>query len=334
VRHPRPLLFALSLVALTVGVPVAAEPEAPSAASLAVVDFSGADSDFGASLAERLSSALGQDETLTLLDGDAVREAITRLKLPATGPQDPHQVRRLCQVAGAGRVVVGSYGEQEDQITLKACVFDGTTGAPVPGSSVTVAGSRSYLVGLTYRLAHRLMHPGGGADGAGEPFSGLIIDARHLNVSRAMGPRILDEEGKVLYPVSPKHVPPMEVLQEQGMAAYGSDETAAPRSGQRSLVVRAVEVTGSPSGVDLIVSRETAEQILAANARGGFLESWAVTILMRPPDAGPRSVFHFKNGDLLTGSVLSQKEGQYTVLTDLGQLRFSQELIERVEAKP
>jgi hypothetical protein len=333
-RHPRPLLFALSLVTLIVSVPAIADPEPTSASSLAVVDFSGADSDFGADLAERLRTALGQDDTLTLLDGDAVREAIANLKLPPTGPLDAHQVRRLCQVSGAGRVVLGSYGEQQEQITLKACLFDGTTGAAVPGSAATVAGSRTYLIGLTYRLAHRLLHPGsGGTESTGEAPSGLIIDARQLNVTRAMGPRILDEDGNVIYPISPQHVPPMEVLQEHGMAAYSSDETIAPRSGPRPRIFRAADVAGTPKGVDLVVSRQTAAQILAANERAGILESWAITILVRPPDAGPRSVFRFKNGDLLTGSILSQKDGLYTVLTDLGQIRFSQELIERVEAK-
>jgi hypothetical protein len=333
VPNPRPLLFAVSLIALAGALPALAEPAVPTATRVAVVDFSGADTDFGSALADRLSTALGQDETLTLLDGDTVREAITRLKLPSSGPADAHQVRRLCEVAGAGRLILGSYGEQEDQITLKASLFDGISGAAVPGTATTVVGSRAYLEGLTYRLAFRLIHPAAGTDGGGEPLSGVIIDARHLNVSRAMGPRILDEDGNVIYPVSVKNVPPMEVLQEQGMAAYASDETAAPRSGPRPDVFRATDVAGAPKGVDLVVSRDVAAQILAANERAGFLESWAVTILVRPPDAGPPSLFHFKNGDMLTGSVIGQKEGLYTVLTDLGQIRFSQDLVERVETK-
>jgi hypothetical protein len=48
---------------------------------------------------------------------------------------------------------------------------------------------------------------------------------------------------------------------------------------------------------------------------------------------GKPSLFRFKNGDVLTGCTLSIKEGVYTVLTDLGQLRLPEQLIEKVEEK-
>lgn len=112
------------------------------------------------------------------------------------------------------------------------------------------------------------------------PHTGLIVDASGLDLRRAMAPRILDEGGRVLYP-DPEHLPDIDYLQERGLASYVTDVRAARRSGSQPLVVRAVAV-GGPGRDDLIVSQETAEQILAANRRGHFLERWAVSILISP----------------------------------------------------
>ncbi len=138
----------------------------------------------------------------------------------------------------------------------------------------------------------------------------------------------------MIYPVSPKHVPPMVELQDFGMAAYAGDAASTPRSGSRPLMVHAIQADG-PMGDDLIVSKETAQQILQANAGGGFLESWSVSIVMRPPDApAPQlSLVRFKNGDLLTGTVLEVKEGCCCVMTEYGPLNVNQEKIERIEPK-
>jgi hypothetical protein len=123
-------------------------------------------------------------------------------------------------------------------------------------------------------------------------------------------------------------------LQDHGMAAYTSDATAVPRSGGRPLMVHAIEAAG-PMGDDLIVSKETAQRILQANAGGGFLESWAVSIVMRAPDAPvPQlSLVRFKNGDLLTGTILEVKEGCCCLMTEFGPLNVNQEKIERIDPK-
>jgi hypothetical protein len=113
---------------------------------------------------------------------------------------------------------------------------------------------------------------------AAESFTGLVLDARGLDVQRAMGPRILDEDGQVLYP-DPNHVPEMLFLQDHGMAAYVKEGQDAPRSGSHPLTVPVVSSTG-PGHDDVVVSRETARQIREAAARDGFLGRWAVSILI------------------------------------------------------
>jgi hypothetical protein len=111
------------------------------------------------------------------------------------------------------------------------------------------------------------------------PHTGLIVDALDLDLQRAMGPRILDVTGRVLYP-NPRYLPDMDFLQEHGMASYVTDAASARRSGSDPLVIRAVAVAG-PGHDDLVISREMADLLLDANRQGRFLERWAVSILVR-----------------------------------------------------
>jgi TolB-like protein len=122
---------------------------------------------------------------------------------------------------------------------------------------------------------------------AGGPFSGVIIDARSLNPQRAMGPRILDEDGALLYP-DPKHVrvPSADELQNDGMVSYTMDEKDPCRAGQRPLIVPAVSVSGL-AREDLVVSRDAAQQIREANRRFRFFPRRAVTILIGPRSPRP-----------------------------------------------
>lgn len=111
-------------------------------------------------------------------------------------------------------------------------------------------------------------------------YTGLIVDARDLRLWRSMSLRILDEDGRVIYP-DPRHLPDYDFLQEQGMAAYNASAQEARRAGNRPMIVRAANVAG-PGHDDLIVSNETAERIRAANRRSGFLRRWAVCVLVEP----------------------------------------------------
>jgi hypothetical protein len=109
-------------------------------------------------------------------------------------------------------------------------------------------------------------------------YTGLVLDARGLKVQRAMGPRIIDEDGKVLYP-DPDHVPDMTYLQDHGMASYVKSRRDASRSGDRPLSAWVVRLSG-PGHDDLVVSRKTARRIREAAAKDGFLDRWAVSILI------------------------------------------------------
>jgi TolB-like protein len=110
-----------------------------------------------------------------------------------------------------------------------------------------------------------------------ESITGLIVEAYDHRVERTMSPRILDEDGRVVYP-DQKRLPDYDFLQDNGMASYHVAAREAKRAGKRPLIVRAIDVVG-PVGGDLVVSNRTAERIRAANKRYGFLSRWAVCVL-------------------------------------------------------
>jgi len=110
-----------------------------------------------------------------------------------------------------------------------------------------------------------------------EPYTGLLIDALGLNVERAMGPRIIDESGRVIYP-DPGHVPGDEYTQDHGMVSYYSTIPEAKRAGRHPLVVRAVRVSDVGHD-DITVTNEAGELIREANRRGKFLWKWSVAVL-------------------------------------------------------
>ena len=110
-----------------------------------------------------------------------------------------------------------------------------------------------------------------------ETFTGLVIDARDLRIQRAMGPRILDEAGHVVYP-DPRHIPDIDYLQDHGMADYDSSLETAARAGKHPLVVKALSAP-EPGRDDVIISNEDAEKVRAANRRTHFMSHWSISIL-------------------------------------------------------
>lgn len=118
--------------------------------------------------------------------------------------------------------------------------------------------------------------------GPARAYTGLLIDARGFRIQRAMGARILDEDGRVLYPDG-QRMPGMDYLQDHGTAAYYHLASQAKRAGRHPLIVRPIEVP-EPGHDDIIVSRETADRIRAANRRHKFLNRLSVAILLDEGD--------------------------------------------------
>lgn len=119
----------------------------------------------------------------------------------------------------------------------------------------------------------------------GQVYTGLVVDTRGLNVGRGMSPRIWSESGQLIYGgISATY----DFLQHVGLVSYGNELTpellkqiavdpdyplAVP------LVVKAVRVV-EPARTSVVISNETAEQILRALAAYDFLARFAVIFLI------------------------------------------------------
>jgi hypothetical protein len=91
-------------------------------------------------------------------------------------------------------------------------------------------------------------------------YTGIVIDARGLALQPALFPRILDEDGQVLY--APESVQ-AEVAMQRGYVAYTrviDSSQVESRVGKNPLLLRARSAAG-PGRVNVIMSREAGPQL-------------------------------------------------------------------------
>jgi hypothetical protein len=91
-------------------------------------------------------------------------------------------------------------------------------------------------------------------------YTGIVIDARGLALQPAVFPRILDEDGQVLYAPEGVHT---EVAMQQGYMAYVSvidSPQVEARVGKNPLLLRARRAAG-PTRVDVVLSRADGPQL-------------------------------------------------------------------------
>lgn len=105
--------------------------------------------------------------------------------------------------------------------------------------------------------------------------TGLVIDARGLEVVRALSPRLLDQEGKPLYGAGALSA---EAREKQGVASYFAtlDEAKASQLvGEKPLVIKAKRAEGS----DLVLDAADAKALAEINT--AFLTEGRVAIVTR-----------------------------------------------------
>jgi hypothetical protein len=118
----------------------------------------------------------------------------------------------------------------------------------------------------------------------GEPRSeavhtGVVIDARGLDIQPALFPRIVDERGQTLY--TPESVD-TEAAVQQGYVAYAKAFDQAPaqaRIGEHPLVLRALRVAGE-TRVDLVLSEAEATRMRDYAATRRLVRQCRVLIIM------------------------------------------------------
>lgn len=124
--------------------------------------------------------------------------------------------------------------------------------------------------------------PGAAVPDAGKPqviYTGLVIDARGLNVRPAMAPRILSEAGQEIFG---RAVVDKTWAVQQGMAGYLKDLAAAQAServGERPLTVKGLRADGANRS-DVVISNTDAGVLLGAAQHLSFLEKARVVIVV------------------------------------------------------
>ncbi|HSR13954.1 MAG TPA: LPP20 family lipoprotein [Thermodesulfobacteriota bacterium] len=113
----------------------------------------------------------------------------------------------------------------------------------------------------------------------GSVYTGVIFDARGLNLKPALSPKIVDEEGREVYGSA---FVSQEWAVKYGIAGYVKDLDAAQKNDRvaaNPLVVKAVKASGS-AGCDLVISNADAAGMRDMSKNLSFLEQCRVLILV------------------------------------------------------
>ena len=111
-------------------------PSAAPAISLAILPFRNASGDpsfdwLGSSLAEMLSTDVGQSSKLHTVSPDRLHQIFTDLRISPTTALDPSVIHRVADFSSADRVVWGQYAKFGDQIRIDASMQDIKNGSTV-----------------------------------------------------------------------------------------------------------------------------------------------------------------------------------------------------------
>ncbi len=136
--------------------PAPAQTNAAPAVSLAILPFRNASGDpsldwLGSSLAEMLSTDVGQSSQLRTVSPNRLHQIFTDLRISSTTVLDPTVIRRVADFSTADRVVWGQYARFGDQIRIDATLQDTKSGRTVP-LKIDVA-SEKEIPGAVDRLA-------------------------------------------------------------------------------------------------------------------------------------------------------------------------------------
>ena len=116
----------------------------------------------------------------------------------------------------------------------------------------------------------------------GGTYTGVIVDAGGMGLKPSFSPVIYDTNGRAIYGVSNINY---DQAISQGMVGYSSSVSSAqtlPRVGATPLVIKAVQVRGgnnSTNPVNVVVSVDDGDRILAANAQSQMLMNGAVVFV-------------------------------------------------------
>ena len=114
---------------------------------------------------------------------------------------------------------------------------------------------------------------------AAEVYTGLVVDARGVQLRPTMKPRIIDESGKEVYGYM---MVDQDYANLQGISSYSKDLTAAqnnPRVTNNPLTVKALRAEGPTKG-DVVISTADASKVAGAAENLSFLKKCRVMIVL------------------------------------------------------
>jgi hypothetical protein len=122
-------------------------------------------------------------------------------------------------------------------------------------------------------------HAGDSTNSVSEAYTGLLVDARNIELQPALAFKILDENLQEVY--GPAFVS-REFVVQRGMAAYYNDIGSAqsdPRISEKPLTVKALR-TDYPSRCDIVISNADASKLKSASQHLLFLKESRVVIVL------------------------------------------------------
>lgn len=109
-------------------------------------------------------------------------------------------------------------------------------------------------------------------------YTGVIVDARGLELETTFSPAIYDQSGRAIYGTTAIDT---KFAAESGMVEYAPDpedvkiaESGHSRAGNFPIIVKAIGLKGNNHNV--VISTEDGEKIVLANQAAGFLKNCSV----------------------------------------------------------
>jgi hypothetical protein len=93
-----------------------------------------------------------------------------------------------------------------------------------------------------------------------------------------MSPMVIDTNGRQIYP-DPRNVPPLDYIQEYGIADFVKTEDQSQRAGHNPVYLRPIQVKGAARDT-VVIAASDAGRVLEAEKQGGFLKRWRVVFVV------------------------------------------------------
>lgn len=243
----------------------------------------------------RLAGTMCEDKIIAAIAREKAHQQmlamVDQLRIDATTrvwafvSQDPLNHSKIVEMVENARCIRQlCLADDRQTITLELSLRGGFAQFVLPAEFKQVEGVKSVSAGKP--VASQKSPLGGStlARGQSAGYTGLIVDARNIDATPALAPRIFDEHGRMVYGSA---FVSREFAVQQGVCGYTSDpETARhdSRIAGNPLMVKALRST-DPGSADMVISNAEAARIRRTSDHLWFLRQCRVLIIVDPmPD--------------------------------------------------